>query len=88
VFDISENYRRSAKIEAIMKHITEAINSNKKCVVFSHFHPMILLLEHDLELNNINFLVHYFIIFQNPHSLLENRRRNARGRKNNANPAI
>jgi len=43
-----------------MEKITQAVEAGKKCVIFSHFHTMILLLEHDLEQSEINFLVYTF----------------------------
>ena len=57
VFDISEKYRRSSKLEILMAYLAEAVNAGKKCVVLSHFHPMLLLLEYDLAANEVDYLV-------------------------------
>jgi len=63
VFDISEKYRRSSKLEILMTYLSEAVNAAKKCIVLSHFHPMLLLLEYDLAVNEVDYLVFIFEIF-------------------------
>jgi len=40
-----------------MSYLAEAVNAGKKCIVLSHFHPMLLLVEYDLAANEVDYLV-------------------------------
>lgn len=55
--DIDKKYKRSSKIEALFAHIQEVINKKEKCVVFSQFIGMLMLIEHDLKAHNIKYVV-------------------------------
>jgi len=54
---VNQKYKRSSKIEALVGHLQEIIAKKEKCVVFSQFIGMLMLIEHDLKLNNIKFVV-------------------------------
>jgi len=56
---VNQKYKRSSKIEALLAHLQEIIAKKEKCVVFSQFIGMLMLIEHDLKLNNIKFVVYY-----------------------------
>ena len=61
--DVNEKYRRSSKIEALIGHLDVVIAKKEKCIVFSQFIGMLELIEHDLKLHNIKFVVTFLSLF-------------------------
>jgi DNA repair protein RAD5 len=62
-FDVEKKFKRSSKLESLMGHIQEVIELKEKCVIFSQFLGMLSLIEHDLNLNKIQFLVSCLSVF-------------------------
>jgi hypothetical protein len=48
-----------------MSHIQEVIALKEKCIVFSQFIGMLALIEHDLKLQKIDFLVPLIVLLFN-----------------------
>lgn len=55
--DINQKYKRSSKIEAVIKHVEEVVNLKEKCVIFSQWVSMLDLVEFDLKQSGIGFTV-------------------------------
>ena len=55
--DLSQKYKRSSKVEAVLKHVEEVVSLKEKCVIFSQWVSMLDIVEYDLKQNGINFTV-------------------------------